>query len=145
MYKRQREALKLFLKTGHGFLLVDSICSSEAFTKSFRKEIKYITGQELEPIPADHPIWKRELPFTYQIDEVTLRSPDPKVQGGFRLKKTPPLMEGISVNDRLVVVFSPYDLSCALENSRYSQCKGYSREDAEKLIMNILQYRLQTD
>jgi len=40
------------------------------------------------------------------------------------------------------VIFSPYDLSCALEKQNSMECVGYSREDAEKIALNILLYSL---
>ena len=44
---------------------------------------------------------------------------------------------------RLVVVFSPYDISCAMENAASLECKGYVREDAARLGTNIVMYALQ--
>ena len=41
------------------------------------------------------------------------------------------------------VIFSPYDISCALEAGVSMECKGYVREDAAKLGINVLLYALQ--
>ena len=56
---------------------------------------------------------------------------------------TKPLLEGVEIEGRLAVVFSPYDLSCALENQASLECKGYVREDAARIGANILLYALQ--
>jgi Domain of unknown function (DUF4159) len=53
-----------------------------------------------------------------------------------------PLLEGIEIDGRYVVVFSPYDLSCALENSNSTECEGYTPTDARRIGINILLYAL---
>jgi len=40
------------------------------------------------------------------------------------------------------VIFSPYDLSCALENQASIECRGYVREDAAKIGINCLLYAM---
>ncbi len=142
--KEERLALKEHL-LNRGFLFVDSICSSDAFTESFRQEIKEILPDyDLEKIRPDHPLWNDER-FGGRVRSVTLRVPDLNVQGGFREQQTPPLMEGITIGDQLAVVFSPYDLSCALENASVSQCEGYTNEDAAIMGRQIVLYFLQSD
>ena len=46
------------------------------------------------------------------------------------------------MGDRWAVIFSPYDLSCALEKQNSLECTGYSRDDAEKIALNVLLYSL---
>ncbi|MCA9220789.1 MAG: DUF4159 domain-containing protein, partial [Planctomycetales bacterium] len=60
-----------------------------------------------------------------------------------RLTKVTPLLEGIELDGRLVVIFSPFDLSCALENHASLDCKGYTREDAARIGVNVILYALQ--
>ena len=62
--------------------------------------------------------------------------------GGVRVFKTPPKLEGIKVGDRWVVVFSPHDLSCAMENASIHQCVGYNKDDASRIGVNIILYAL---
>ena len=54
-------------------------------------------------------------------------------------------MEGIRLDGRLVVLFSPYDLSCALENKNVSDCDGYTREHAMLIARKIVLYALLSD
>ena len=138
--KEEREAIRKHLELG-GFLFVDSICASEAFTDSFRKEIKEILGRPLQPIDPKHEIWTNAR-FGRKIDKVTLRIKDSTQPGGFRETVTRPEMEGAEINGRLAVVFSPNDLSCALENSTVSQCTGYTKEDAVKIGTNVILYSM---
>jgi hypothetical protein len=59
-----------------------------------------------------------------------------------------PLFEGIELKgvngapDRYVVVYSKYDISCALERQQTLSCAGYLSEDAVKLAVNIVLYAL---
>jgi hypothetical protein len=39
-------------------------------------------------------------------------------------------------------MFSPYDLSCALENHESLECAGYTRKDAARIGLNVLLYSL---
>lgn len=54
----------------------------------------------------------------------------------------PPRLEGIRLDDRYAVIFSPDDLSCALEEPEPTGCEGYSRIDAARLAMIVLLYSL---
>jgi hypothetical protein len=139
---RERERLKTYLENG-GFLFVDAICSAPMFERSVRDEILQITGQTLRPIARDHDIWHSR--YGGRIDSVTLRTRDSKAPGGFVSSVREPVLEGIEINGKLAVVFSPHDLSCALENATFSQCDGYTHEDAAKLGEKIILYSLLGD
>ena len=73
---------------------------------------------------------------------------DPELSaGGGRLeaaiRKVPPDLEGIKFGDRWGVIFSQYDLSCALEKRDSLECLGYTREDAARIGLNVVLYSLQ--
>jgi hypothetical protein len=79
----------------------------------------------------------------FEIRQVTLRQP----AGGdgplaTRKVRGPPQLEGIRIKDRWAVIFSPYDISCALEKQNSMECAGYDRDDAEKIALNVLLYSL---
>jgi hypothetical protein len=86
----------------------------------------------------------RDQRFGSQIESVTLRTRDPNRRDGFRSETTAPQLESITIDDEIRVVFSPYDLSCAME-SPISQCDGYTREDATRIATNVIMYRLLSD
>ena len=140
--EEERKALRQYLESG-GFIFADSICASDEFANSFRDEIKKITGSELAAIAKNHAIWT-DARFGRRMDQVTLRIRDAAADGGFRESLQPPKMEGIEFEGRLAVVFSPYDISCALENTTVSNCTGYTREDALRLAARILLYSLRS-
>jgi hypothetical protein len=138
----ERTALKRYLEQG-GFVFADSICSSKQFSQSLRDEIKQITGQPLKLLSAEHEIWSER--FGGRIEQVTLRTKNSKSPGGFDSSVRLPELEAVEVNGRLAVVFSPHDISCALENSTFSQCDGYIHEDALRLGKKVIFYSLLSD
>jgi hypothetical protein len=142
----ERTALAEYLRRG-GFLLVDSICASESFTEAFRREMQSVLPDNaLQPIPPDHSMLTTTFQG-YNLANVQLRNPggggDSNDPLRTRIERTAPVLEGIQIDGRLVVVFSPYDLSCALENQASIECKGYVREDAAKIGINVLLYAMQ--
>ena len=138
-----RERLRQFFERG-GTLLADSVCASSGFTGAFRSEIAAVLpAHKLEELPADDPLFTAGEYGGYDIRQVTLREPS----GGdgplaARKRQIAPKLEGIRIGDRWAVIFSPYDLSCALEKQNSMECTGYSRDDAEKIALNILLYSL---
>jgi hypothetical protein len=59
------------------------------------------------------------------------------------VRRVPPELEGIRMDDRYGVIFSQFDLSCALEKHDSLECRGYTREDAARIGLNVLLYALQ--
>jgi len=57
-----------------------------------------------------------------------------------KTRKGEPELEGLKIGDRYAVIFSPYDLSCALEKHDSLECEGYTRDDAERIGLNLLLY-----
>ncbi len=139
----RREQLRQFLERG-GMLLADSVCASTGFTNAFRAEIAAVLpAQKLEEIRPDDPLFTANAYGGYDIREVTLREPaagDGPMRA--RKRKIAPRLEGVKIGDRWAVIFSPYDLSCALEKQASLECTGYGRDDAEKIALNILLYSL---
>lgn len=62
-----------------------------------------------------------------------------------RVRQVEPELEGISIEGRWAVIFSPYDISCALEQHESLECRGYTRADAARLGLNVLMYSLNPD
>jgi hypothetical protein len=140
----ERKALSIYVERG-GVIFADAICASPEFSESFRREIAAIfPGKSLQRIPPEHPLFTRSY-RGFDLPKVTLR--DPQVRSGddplrANLTQISPLLEGLTIDDRLVVIFSPYDLSCALENGASLECKGYVKEDAARLATNVILFAL---
>ncbi|HWL09381.1 MAG TPA: DUF4159 domain-containing protein, partial [Planctomicrobium sp.] len=133
------EKLKQYLENG-GFLFADACCGSTQFDDSFRKMIEQCLGQKLERIPLDDELYRLEL--GYDIRRVKRRMP---IGGaGLASEETvgEPFLEGIKIGNKYAVVYSKYDLSCALERQATSSCAGYPTEDAVKIAVNLVVYGL---
>ena len=140
----ERENLKQFFDNG-GFLFADAICASEPFANAFRREMELIFPDgRLQPIPADHPMFSRTY-RGFDLSSVTLTTPFRAGDGqvNVRREQAPPQLEGIEVDGRFIVVFSPYDISCAMENAVSTECKGYPKQDAARIAVNVLLYAVQ--
>jgi hypothetical protein len=141
----ERKALADYVANG-GFLFADAICASPDFATSFRGEMAAIfPEQKLDRIPNNHPLFSSEF-GGFDLSRVTLNDPLMRQEGqrlDARRTQTAPLLEGLQVNGRYAVVFSPYDISCALESSSTLECKGYIKADAAKLGTNIILFALQ--
>jgi hypothetical protein len=130
--------LRFHLENG-GLLLADSCCGKEAFDQSFRKFVKQLfPKQPLQPIPADDLLFSKEL-NTVQLNAQTIRCR--KLAGG-EFQPTTPILEGIKVDDRWVVIYSKYDLGCALERHQSSDCLGYDHESALRIGSAAVFYML---
>ena len=148
----ERKQLRTYIHRG-GTLLADSICANPEFTDAFRQEMQAVFAgdpdvpvkdQSLAAIPADHPLFSTAF-GGYDISLVTLRQPQGVGDTGRSaaiMRKIPPALEGVKVGDRYAVIFSKYDLSCALEKHDSVECEGYTRDDAERIGLNVLLYTL---
>lgn len=141
---QERKQLKLFLDRG-GVLLADAICSNVEFSESFRHEMKSLFPDEpLSRVPVNHPLFTPEFGGT-TVTTVGRRQLQQSGPGGpvkTVVREGEPYLEGIQLGDRLAVIFSPYDLSCALESREAIDCEGYTRDDAAKLGLNVIMYAL---
>ncbi|MDY0170220.1 MAG: DUF4159 domain-containing protein [Thermoguttaceae bacterium] len=142
---QERQQLKTYLERG-GMMMADSICGNRAFVESFRREMALIfPDKPLEPIPASDPLLTTAY-GGFDLRQVTRRDPQARDDRGpleAVLRKVPPELEGIRFDDRWGVVFSPYDISCALELRDSLECRGYLREDAARIGLNVILYSLQ--
>ena len=148
---KEKRQLKLFVQRG-GTILADSICGSPRFTQAFRREMRATFNQPLKEIPAKDPIFSIAYGGS-DIQKVARRESSPdtgpgtgpgtgKVGWEIRTKLGPPQLEGIRIDGRWAVLFSPLDLSCALENHASPDCNGYTSEDAARIGINVILYSL---
>jgi hypothetical protein len=142
---QERQALRTFVENG-GVLFGDAICASRTFAESFRREMSLIFPNDaLRRLPPDHTMFTDEYDG-FDLTTITLRTPSARSKSQMaEILEThgSPHVEAIHINGRLAVAFSPYDLSCALENQISIECKGYSRQDAARLGSNIILFSLQ--
>ncbi len=143
----ERENLREYLEND-GILFADAICASKEFAAAFRREMALVLpDHKLQRIPADHPLFTPAA-GGFDIREVNRREPAAAQAGQplrSRVQRVAPELEGIEINGHLNVIFSPYDISCALEQHEALQCRGYTREDAARIGLNVLMYSLEPD
>lgn len=139
----QRSTLRNYLKNG-GFIFADAICADEQFAASFRREMAVILNAELQPIHEGHELLQGSRFSGFDIRQVNVIDPQrTKDQITVNRRRVMPQLELATLEDRVVVVFSPLDLSCALESRHSLQCRGYLRDDAARIGINVLLFGLQ--
>ncbi len=140
----QRTQLKKYIENG-GFVFGSAICSAKAFTDSFQAEMKQLfSDRPLEKLKTDDPLLGDEY-GGFKLDKLQLRIPEmsPGKKMVVAERSVEPELLGIRFENRLGVVFSPHDVSCALEMANTLECKGYTRESAMQLAVNVLLYALE--
>lgn len=143
--RQERDQLRAYLTRG-GLLFADACCGSKLFDDSFRTLVEELfPDHELKRIPVTHPLFQKADSFGYDIDRVTRQAPattDVNASLERIEREGEPFLEGVEIDGRLVVIYSKYDISCALEKQASVACSGYVFDDAVKLGINIVLYAL---
>ena len=142
----ERAQLQLYLERG-GVLVADSCCGAKPFDRSFREFIEDLyPGKKLERIPVTHEIFSEKIGTDIKLlKRRTIEGGENAAGGSFTVRTAEPLLEGIEMDGRYVVIYSKYDISCALERQIAGNCEGYLPEDAVKLGTNIILYCMLQD
>jgi hypothetical protein len=144
--KEGRDQLRKYLENG-GVLFADACCGAWQFDDAFRTELAAVLpGKKLETIPLDHELFSSKI--GNDIRRVKRRTQDagnPNATLTSTVLEAPPVLEGITIDGRLAVIYSKYDISCALERQASVACAGYVPEDALKIAINIVLYAMLQD
>jgi hypothetical protein len=125
-------ALKRHLEPGGGMLFADAACGSPAFDAAFRRFVaEMLPNHPLVAIPRDDEIYTKKV--GYDLSDVQYS----KAAGGGR---DLPQLEGVKLNGHWAVIYSKYDIGCALERHQALDCKGYTPESALRIATNIVIY-----
>lgn len=126
-------------------LFADACCGATQFDRSFRAFCEQVYPEhKLQRIPPEHEVFfagheiKKVRRRTFDSADINRPLEGNVVEGE-------PFLEGIEVDGRYVVIYSKFDISCALERQASLACAGYVPEDATKLAVNIVMYTLQQD
>jgi Domain of unknown function (DUF4159) len=134
------ENLRNNLESG-GLLLADACCGRAAFDKAFREFIKKVfPGKELQRIPADDELFNKEI-NGQPIRTVRVRKEAPG-GGAAEFQDAQPFLEGIKFENRWVVIYSKYDIGCALEKHQSTDCLGHDYDSAVVLARAAVLYAL---
>lgn len=122
----ERTNLLSYLKRG-GFLLASAGCSSTQCDRSFRRELATLfQDNEMQPLELTHPVFHT----VYDIETLTAKHGEPRP------------LEGISIGERLVVLYSQDGLNDTAHTQGCCCCGGNEITNAEVVNVNILGYTL---
>ncbi|NOX54309.1 MAG: DUF4159 domain-containing protein, partial [Planctomycetes bacterium] len=99
-----------------------------------REMRRVLPDHRLEPLPPDHPLY-------HCLHDITTVQYTPLVERDFG-PMTAPTLEGITLDGKLAVVYSRFDLGDGWEMFPHPYSRGYSSEDALKIGVNVLVYAL---
>ena len=123
--EKERENFKKYLELG-GFVIASPGCSNDEWDMAFRKEIKTMFGDRLKKIQMTHEIFS----MVYKVPRLTLS------HGGTTL------LEGISIDGRLVLVYSKDGLNDIRHAKGCCCCGGDQVNECERVNVNIFTYAL---
>jgi hypothetical protein len=127
-------ALKKYLEGG-GFLLVEAAMGDTRFDATFRPLAEQL-GLQVKALAADDPLVKGAFKGAtgYDVSAVKFRY----ALRTERMGKATPDLRGLYLGDKLVGVYSPFDLSFSQTVYDAWGCRGYESEDAMAILTNIL-------
>ena len=130
---QERAALREFIAAG-GKLLINNGLGLSTFDTSVKENLaKILPGTSLKTLPPDHDIYQALVPLTSVHYSPSLVKTDPEL--GSR-----PHLEGITIEDDLRIIYSPYDLEAGWQDAYYPLMRGFERPSAMELGMNIITY-----
>jgi len=139
----ESNGLRKHFETG-GFVMGDSICASTDFAECVRKEfIKALPDARWRTVDPNEPLMQRNNQGNNDLTSVTLVDPSTPISDLKQAKREGPAeILALEWKGRTVMLFSPNDMSCALESKHSMQCRGYIRQDAFQIGFNMMRYAL---
>jgi hypothetical protein len=126
------DALRRHVDTGTIF--ADAACGAPAFDAAFRRFVaELLPNNPMVPIPRDDELFTKNIGHDLSKVQYT------KAAGG---AQNFPQLEGVKINDHWVIIYSKFDIGCALERHTGIECKGYIYDSAVKIAGNIVRYSM---
>jgi hypothetical protein len=137
-----------------GLLLADAACNGyeqwKAFDQSFRElctklfpDRKLEIIQERLPDGREDPLFRIARESGINIKSVRCRrelandgGPEPE------MRTYPVHLEGIKIDGRWVVIYSKYDIGCAIEGHKAADCLGHDKDSALRIASAVVLYAL---
>ena len=139
--------VKGILQTG-GLLFADAGCNGfeawQKFDASFRATCKKLfPDSPLQVIPPDDPLYSAKLNGGQAVASVRGRREKADGKGPeAEMRNYAPYLEGVKIDGRWAVVYSKYDVGCALEGHKASDCMGHDKDSALRLASAVVLYAL---
>jgi hypothetical protein len=147
----EADNIRANLQTG-GLLLADAACNEfkawKEFDKSFRDAMQKMWGKPLVPIlpragDKEDPLFKIAAQAGIDLKTVKCRRVKADGSGPEQEMQIYPLeLEGIKIDGRWVVVYSKYDIGCAIEGHKSASCLGHDKESALRIASAVVLYSL---
>ena len=133
--------LKMHLETD-GMLFADAACGKKEFDESFRTLMKKMfPNKTLEVIPPDDELYSAKVNGVKLVSvKRREKAGGAGPEGGY--KELPPYLEGIKIDGRWVVIYSKWDVGCALEKHNSTECLGHNPDSALKIGTAAVLYSL---
>ncbi len=130
----ERARLGEYLERG-GFLFAEAACGSPEFDTSFRRLLaETFPERALLRLPLDHPLFRAY----YSITEVEYT---PAVRAE-RPDFNEPFLEELTIDGRIVLVYSKYSLGYGIEKAPFLGSRGLTHESALRLFANVIIYAM---
>lgn len=130
--KEETDRLRRHLDPGGGTLFADAACGSPAFDSAFRKFVAaLVPNSPLVEIPRDDDLYTTKIGYDLKDCRYS------KAAGG---GTDFPRLEGVKIGNHWAVIYSKYDVGCALERHQGLDCKGYVPESALRIASNVVIY-----
>ncbi|HEV8061783.1 MAG TPA: DUF4159 domain-containing protein, partial [Gemmataceae bacterium] len=122
--------LRTTLETG-GTILADACCGKKAFDTAFRRLVEQVYPEgKLEAIPPNDPLFGKDVNGT-AITTVRCRTELASGNGqSGEFRAMAPALEGLRIGNRWAIIYSKYDLGCALEKHQSTDCLGHDHASA---------------
>src|SRR5262249_47578051 len=105
----------------------------------FRKFMKQLFPKhELKCVPLSDSLFSKEL----NGEAITKHNIKARQKPGAALENMQPWLEGIQIDGRWVVLYSKYDVGCALERHTANDCIGYDHASAKRIAGAAVLYLL---
>lgn len=122
---QERKNLKRYVMNG-GFIIVSPGCSDADWNKAFRRELAAVfPAHPLNALTLEHPLFS----MVHKITEI-------------KAYRTEATLYGITVNDRLAILYSPEGLNDVSNAKGCCCCGGSQIKDCAKINVNALVYAL---
>lgn len=121
----ERSNIRRYLENG-GFVLASPGCSDQAWNKAFDREIRLsLPSYDLKQIPMSHELFST-------VNKIT----------SLTVKGRPTTLQGISINGRLAMVYSPEGLNDASNAKGCCCCGGAEISQSRQINVNAIAYSL---
>ncbi len=129
-----------------GLLFADACCGKPAFDAAFRQLAgQLFPGRKLEPIPVS-PV-SDDL-YSQDVNGEAIRTVRCRTEAAAAsgqaadFREVAPYLEGIKIGNRWAIIYSKYDIGCALEKHQSTDCLGHDHASAIRLGSAAVLYAL---